>query len=232
MQPIKRVRLSDQVIDAIKEMISKEKFKVGDKFYSENQLVKKLNVSRSSIREAVRMLEVTGFVNVKHGKGIFIADTHGESFEAFREWMKNNETALLEHFEVRLMIDPKAAACAAENAEEFEIDAMEEVLKDFIEHSKIQNMTGLIKTDEEFHKILAKSTKNRTLYMLMKTMAESLSEGWITSLNIPGRIEKTIIEHGNIIKAIKSGNSKEAERVMRKHIKNALQDIKESIQNS
>lgn len=232
MYQVKKTRLSDQIIDAIKKFILEENFKVGDKFYSENQLTQKLNVSRSSVREAVRMLEVKGLVTVKQGKGIYITDVHGDSYEAFREWMRNNESALCEHFEVRLMIDPKAAGCSAEKAEEAEIKEMENILERFISYSKIKNMTNLIKADEEFHKVLAKSTKNRTLYMLMKTMTESLSEGWITSLNIPGRIEKTIIEHRNIIEAIKSRNVENAENAMRTHIDNALHDIKESIRTS
>ena len=117
MEPLKKVRLSEQVIDAIKQMISREGFNPGDKFYSENELTKKLQVSRSSIREAVRILEVTGFVNVKHGKGIFISDSIGEGYGAFTDWMKSHEPSLIEIFEVRLIIEPKAAVYAAQNAE-------------------------------------------------------------------------------------------------------------------
>lgn len=232
MEPLKKVRLSDQVIDALKQMISKEKFNPGDKFYSENELTKKLQVSRSSVREAVRILEVTGFVNVKHGKGIFISDSIGGGFGAFTDWMKNHEPSLIEHFEVRLIIDPKAAAYAAKNADKTDIKNMEKACEEFIHNFKAGNTAGLIEADECFHRILAKSTNNRTLYLIMKTMTESLSEGWISSLHIPGRIEKTIIEHGNVLKAIKSGDSEAAEKAMSYHIHNALNDIRESIKES
>ncbi len=232
MESLKKVRLSDQVIDELKRMISEEGFKPGDKFYSENDLTKKLQVSRSSIREAVRILEVTGFVNVKHGKGIFISDSIGEGFGAFTDWMKNHEPSLIEHFEVRLIIDPKAAAYAALNAEEADIKKMEEACEEFIRNFKVGNTTGLIEADEYFHRILAKSTKNRTLYLIMKTMTESLSEGWISSLHIPGRIKKTIVEHGRVLQAIKSGDSEAAEKAMVHHIQNALNDITESIKGS
>lgn len=230
MKPLKKIRLSEQVVDVLKQMISEEGFGPGDKLYSENELTKKLHVSRSSIREAVRILEVTGFVTVKHGKGIFISDSIGGE-GAFTDWLKNNESSLIEHFEIRLIIDPKAAAYAAKNADEGDIINMEETCEEFKKNVKGKNTPGLIKVDEQFHKILAKSTKNRTLYLIMKTMTESLTDGWISSLHIPGRIEKTIVEHESVLQAIKSGDSEAAEMAMLLHIQNALNDIRASIKD-
>lgn len=232
MEPIKKVRLSERVIDAIREMIVEEDFNPGDKFYSENELTKKLEVSRSSIREAVRILEATGLVSVKHGKGIFISDSMKQEMEAFSNWLKNNETALIEHFEVRLIIDPKAAAAAARNADQSEIEKMEEVCNDFFLKTKENNTAGLIKCDEEFHRLLAKSTKNKTLYFVMKTMTNSLSEGWISSLHVPGRTEKTVGEHKEILDAIKQGDPAKAEQAMVVHLKNAVSDIRASMNGS
>jgi GntR family transcriptional regulator, transcriptional repressor for pyruvate dehydrogenase complex len=232
LEPIRKIRLSEQIINVIKEMIISDGFKPGDKFYSENELTGKLQVSRSSIREAVRILEVTGIVTVRHGKGIFISESKKEGFEAFAEWVKTHESALIEHFEVRLIIDPKAAAYAARNAESEDIIKLEEACEDFVENYRTNNTPGIIKADEEFHKILAKSTKNRTLYMIMKTMTDSLSEGWISSLHVPGRVKKTIIEHRAVLQAIKDRDPESAERAMNHHINNAIQEIKASIENS
>lgn len=229
MEPIKKIRLSERVIEAIREMIVEDNFNPGDKFYSENELTKKLGVSRSSIREAVRILEATGLVTVQHGKGIFISDSMKQEMEAFSSWLKNNETALIEHFDVRLIIDPKAAAAAAENADENDIFHMEEVCNDFLLKTKENNTAGLIKCDEEFHRLLAKSTKNKTLYFVMKTMTNSLSEGWISSLHVPGRIEKTVGEHKAILEAIKKGDPKSAEQAMIEHLNKAIKDIKGSM---
>jgi len=229
MEPIKKVRLSERVIEAIREMIVEDNFNPGDKFYSENELTKKLQVSRSSIREAVRILEATGLVSVKHGKGIFISDSMNQEMEAFSNWLKNNETGLLEHFEVRLIIDPKAAAASARNADYNDIEKMEEVCRDFYHQTKEKNTAGLIKCDEEFHRLLAKSTKNKTLYFVMKTMTNSLSEGWISSLHVPGRVEKTIEEHKQILVAIKNRNPEKAEERMIAHLNNAVADIRASM---
>ncbi|MBN2049201.1 MAG: FadR family transcriptional regulator [Spirochaetales bacterium] len=229
MEPIKKVRLSEQVIEAIKNMIEKDGFEQGDKFYSENQLTTKLQVSRSSVREAVRILEANGYVTVKHGKGIYLCDTKVKEFEAFTNWLKENEPTILEHFEMRLILDPKAAGYAAEKADEEDISKMEAVIQDFILHAEDGNTAGLIKADEEFHELLARSTKNRTLHFLMKTMTKSLPEGWISSLHVPGRIQKTIGEHQRILEAIKQHNSAAAEMEMTEHLSKALREIRQSM---
>ena len=229
MEPITKIRLSEQVIDAIKKMIEDDDFSPGDKFYSENQLTAKLNVSRSSVREAVRILEATGRVTVEHGKGIFIADAGINPFKAFSSWLKENEQSIIEHFEVRLMIDPKAAAYAARKADTQDIEGLRRVCENFHQLLEKSNTAGLIKCDEEFHRLLAKATKNRTLYLLMKAMTQSLSEGWISSLHTPGRIEKTVCEHKRVLEAIAEHDADAAEEAMTEHLNNALQDIRRSM---
>jgi len=222
---IKKIRLSESVIDVIKQMIADDGFKPGDKFYSENELTKKLGVSRSSIREAMRMLEVSGQVSVKQGKGIFICDVHGQQLKAFATWLKNNEQSIKDNFEVRLIIEPKAARRAAENADKEDIRKMQQACADFAQFAKENNTEEVIQCDRRFHRLLAGATKNSTLHVLMKSMTTSLPNGWISSLYTPGRIEKTVSEHADILEAIKNGDKLAAENAMTRHLVNALHDI-------
>ncbi len=225
MRTIKKIRLSDSVIEAIKEMIKEENFKPGDKFYSENELTKELGVSRSSIREAVKILETIGQVNVIQGKGIFVADMQGQRFKAFSTWLKNNEQAIKENFEVRLIIEPKAARYAAQKADDVDVQKLEEAYTQFVKFAEENNTEDAIVCDGRFHRLLAKATKNTTLYFLMKAMTTKLSTGWISSLYTPGRIQKTINEHGDILKAIKNRDQSGAENAMTRHLLNAVHDI-------
>lgn len=226
---INKVRLSEQVYREIKRMIVEEGFVPGDKFYSENQLTEKLQVSRSSIREAIRLLEVGGFVTVLHGKGIFIADPDQNSTQAFESWLRDNEQSLNDHFEIRLIIDPKAAAAAARRATKEDRQKLMAICETFKLKASSGSTADLIAIDEKFHLQLAKATKNRTLYMMMKTMTQSLPEGWITSLHVPGRIKKTIDEHYEIARAIEEGNSDKAEKSMLTHLTNALNEIRSTL---
>ena len=190
MPRIKKVRLSDSVIRAIKEMIAEEEFKPGDKFYSENELTKQLGVSRSSIREAVKILETTGFVSVSQGKGIFITDRQGLRFKEFSTWLKNNEQAIRDNFEVRMILESKVARYAAEKADAEDIRKLEEAHAAFIKFSRESNTEEAIVCDGRFHRRLAAATKNKTLHVLMKAITTKLPTGWISSLYTPGRLEK------------------------------------------
>ncbi|MFH2092137.1 MAG: FadR/GntR family transcriptional regulator [Pseudomonadota bacterium] len=226
MKPIKKVRLSESVIQAIKEMIIEDKFQPGDRFYSENELTKKLEVSRASIREAIRILEVTGQLSVKQGKGVFILNTNANNFQPFVNWLKTNEQAILEHFEVRLIIEPKVAAVAAKKADVDDIQKMEDACFEFEAHVEKNNTADIIRCDRNFHRRLAQATKNLTLSVLMKSMTISLPDGWISSLHTPGRIKKTIQEHRIIFEAVKDRKEDVAERAMAYHLERALHDIR------
>ncbi len=222
---IQKERLSDQVLTELKKIITEKGFAPGQKFYSEQELVSMFNVSRSSVREAVRLLEVAGMVTVKQGKGVFIAEPGQGEHQAFSEWLRDNETSLEEHFEMRLIIDPKAAGYAAKKADSTDILKLDEICENFRSHAEQGNIVDMIKLDEQFHLQLAKSTKNRTLFMIMKTMTESLPEGWISSLHVPGRIEKSVHEHRAIVEAIMLHDQGLAEKLMEDHLKTALSEI-------
>jgi GntR family transcriptional regulator, transcriptional repressor for pyruvate dehydrogenase complex len=229
MVAITKIRLSDQVFLEVKKMITENGYAPGDKFHSENELTKMLGVSRSSVREAIRLLEVSGFVRVHQGKGIFIADPSGIGQAAFAEWVRKNETTLSELFEIRMIIDTKAAAYAAKKADEADILKLEEICVLFANRADTENTAEMIKIDEEFHLQLARSTKNRTLYMIMKTMTQSLSDGWVTSLTVPGRIRKSVAEHRDIVMAIRNHDPVLAEKMMETHLANALDEIRSSM---
>jgi len=225
LKPIKRIRLSESIIKAIKEMIVEDKFEPGDKFYSENELTKKLQVSRASVREAIRILEVTGQVTVKHGKGVYITDGNADKFQPFINWLRTHEHSITDIFEVNLIIEPKAAAYAAKKADSDDIRKIEEICTQFEFYAKSNNTAEMINYDRDFHRWLAKATKNSTLHALVESMTTSFPDGGISSLHTPGRIEKTIHEHRAILKAVKNRDKEGAEQTMIVHLENALYDI-------
>ncbi len=224
MQSLKKERLSIMVTDAINEIIRTEQLKPGDKLYSEKQLSAKLEVSRSSIREALRMLEVLGVVKVYQGKGVFINDQISKSHPV-KEWVVENADALREHFEVRLLIEPHAAWVACERAEAKDLEALQAHYDAFVAYVGEGDVLKAIASDSAFHLAIAKATKNRTLSVLMRTMDQTLNEGWYASLHAPGRLQSSIIEHGRLLEAIKNHDSQEASKAMEMHLRNALSDI-------
>lgn len=228
MGPIRKVRLSEGVVNAIKQMIVDQGFAPGDKFYSENELTAKLEVSRSSVREAVRILEVTGQLSVKHGKGIFIVDTDAQPYDGFVHWLKSNDQSLQEHFEVRLIIEPQTARLAALGATPEEVAELARVHAEFVRNAGLGLTAETIRCDREFHSLLGKATHNKSLFALTQSITTSLFDDWISSFHTPGRMEKTVGEHGLVLAAVRAGNAEAAQEHMAAHLRNAIRDIKES----
>lgn len=223
MATLKKERLSVQVYKELKKIIESEQFKPGDKFYSEHQLANRLGVSRSSIREAVRMLEVSGLVTVAQGKGVFLRKPPEQL--PVQGWAVDNADSLREHFQVRLILEPEAAALAAVHVQDEDLDMLKEIYAEFRESVEIHDIEQAIAHDGKFHTIISKSTGNRTLRVLMETMASTLNEGWYASLNIPGRLERTVGEHQEILDAIISRDEAAARKAMKQHLRRALKDI-------
>ncbi len=231
MISIKRVRLSESIVDALKDMIAKGDLQPGERFFSENKLAAMLGVSRASIREAIKILEIAGKVIVLQGKGIFIAPSVVSDPECSpqSQWIQENEKLLLDHFEVRLILEARTARHAAERAATRDLYVLEQAHEAFLKEIPRGSTVTLIGADKIFHQTIAQMAGNRTLFSLMRLMTTSLSEGWMTSLNVPGRGEKSVEEHGAVLDAIRSGDGKRAERAMKRHLANALGDIRKSM---
>ncbi|MCW2308927.1 FadR/GntR family transcriptional regulator [Rhodobium gokarnense] len=225
MDRVIRVRLSQSAVDAIKQMIADDGFAPGDKFYSENDLKTRLGVSRSSVREAVRILEAQGQLSVKHGKGIFITDNESQSFDAFVEWLKTNEVSLRENFEVRLMIEPQVARLSAINATPEDIAQLSAAHEQLLCTANAGNAAETIVHDREFHRLLSQATRNKVLFALVRSLVRSQIDGWISSLHIPNRLQKTMVEHSRILDAVKDRDGEKAMLEMTAHLNNALEDV-------
>lgn len=223
---IQKRRLSALAADQIRQMIDQEGFEPGDKIFSENELIKRLGVSRSSIREAIRILEITGIVTVHQGKGVFLKSQGDGPFDALREWLSEHQESLFEQFEVRLLIEPEASALAALRAEEQELRELRRLFNSFTEALEGNDLEMAMTVDAEFHEMVAQATRNRTLAELMKTFSHKLTEGWITSLQVPGRLEKTVDEHRQLLEALEARSASDARDSMRQHLINARNDIR------
>ena len=226
MPPERKIRLSEQIVDVIREKIRTGGYAPGDRFMSENQLTRELGVSRASVREAIRILEITGHVTVSQGKGIFIADRLERGFAAFSRWLRENRNEIEDHFECRMLIDPKAAGLAAGRIGDDGVGELEAVWEAFSRRCEAGDIPGAIREDARFHLLLARFTRNRTLHALMKTMVESLNDGWITSLHVPERMAHTRHEHREILDRIRKGDPSGAERAMARHLENALSGLR------
>lgn len=228
LKPIKKKRVSDLAVEQITRWLSSQQWKPGESLPSERRLMEQLGISRVAVREALRVLEVMGLVEVKPGKGIFVTQPDHSIFGPLEKWLSDHQEALLEHFEVRMLIEPNAAAFCAQRASKDQIRAMNKALEKFKEANTRKDLVGMIRADTQLHQLIAVATGNRTLAILMDTFTSSLLEGWKASLRVEGRGNKTVIEHGAIVEAIERGDSEKARTGMKEHLSSAVRELKQA----
>lgn len=228
LNPIKKRRVSELAAEQIGQLISNEHLRPGDALPSERRLTQQLKISRVAVREALRVLEMMGKVEVLPGKGIYVAEAGQSLFEPLGKWLSLHQETLIEHFEIRLLIEPHAAAFCAKRAALDQLKTMKKCLERFAAANAQHDLIDMIRADAQLHQLIAVATGNRTLATLMSTFTNFLLEGWKASLRVTGRSDKTVSEHAAIVAAIEKRDSVAAERLMKKHLINARNDLKRS----
>ncbi|KEH97885.1 FadR/GntR family transcriptional regulator [Clostridium massiliodielmoense] len=217
--PIKNTKVYEQVINQIKDMIQDGTLKKGDKLPSERDLVDKLEVSRTSIREALRVLEIVGIVECKQGEGNFVrTDFNDTLLEPLSIMFMLNDCTLQEIFELRKVIEIETAALAAKKITESQLDDMRSIL-DTIKTSGDEDEK--VKLDTQFHYSIAKASQNFLIVSIINAVS-TLMDSFIEDArkNIISNLHKEIIDkqHDKILEALNNHNPGEAADAMRTHL--------------
>ena len=216
-KPIKKTRVYEEIVFKIKDMLEKGRLKSGDQLPGERELSEVFQVSRSSVREALRTLETQGFLESRQGDGTYIASKPVESLVSpLASAIFSEKDSQMELFEMRRLIEPRLAHLAAERATQEEIAMMEQALV-LQEEAVARGETGT-DVDKSFHYIMAKATKNKVLLRLTDSMRDLLAESRDKYLQVEGRPDKSILRHRQVLDAIKARDGELAAQVMLEHV--------------
>lgn len=215
-EAIRRNKVYEAVARQIEALIL-EKLKPGDKLPPERELAEMFSVSRSSIRDAIRSLELSGLVEPRQGIGTVVCEVTADSLlNPLVNALNRKQELVSELLEVRKMIEPPLAARAASHASEDEIGEMEDILRRQAEKMARDEMT--IEEDSEFHYTIAMASGNSVVLKVLDLLMDLLRETRERSLQVPGRAQRSLAGHRQILAAIKKGNAKAAEVAMCHHI--------------
>lgn len=206
--------LRELVLEAIREAIVTGILKPRERLM-EIQLAEELGVSRTPIREALRKLELEGFIVMVPRKGAYVADISIKD--------------IADVFEIRAALEGLAAGLAAERITDEELEYMERCLAEKAEAIKTSNMEKLIEADTNFHEAIYKASRNERLYTIISNLREQIQRFRSTSLAVPGRMKLSLDEHRTIVEAIESRDVVLARQVAQEHIENAENIMMESI---
>jgi len=206
-----------QIVNQIQEHIAAQKLKTGDQLPSERELAAQLNVSRSALREALKILVSIEILEVNHGRGTFVREPQLRPLTDLSLVENDVKTMLMRQaIEARALIDIEVTRLAAINATADDIDELAE----YLVMSQIEPMRSKRKYGHDlgFEKIIAKAAKNIYLIEVQKTAHSFFEEAWNSGGFIPRKAEERNVQHKEIVEAIKRKEPDLAVKLMKKHM--------------
>lgn len=215
--PIPRSRVYEDVARRLQTLILEGKLKPGDRLPPERELVRQLHVSRGSVRDAIRTLEVIGLVRSRQGKGTSVRELSADALVVPLSTALTRKAELVaELLDVRRMLEPPLAARAALHATDDEIAALREVLRK--QRQKIQQGLDTTEEDSAFHYAIAVAARNSVVLKVVDVLMDLLRESRSRSLQVDGRLERSLAGHRRIARAIERRDPQAAEEAMRLHL--------------
>jgi len=214
-EAIPRNKVYQEVAKQLERRITEE-LKPGDLLPPERELVQLLGVSRGSVRDAIRSLELMGLLEPRQGIGTVVRDPVSAPANPLTAALLERQRTVEELLDVRKMIEPPLAGRAALHASSNELDDMQQIL--VRQEAKVQR--GELATDEdsEFHYAIALASDNRVVLKVVDVLMELLKKTRERSLQVEGRQQQSLAGHRRILAALKQGDAKAAESAMRRHL--------------
>ncbi len=224
-EAIRRNKVYEEVAKQIERLIL-TKLHPGDKLPAERELAEMFRVSRSSIRDAIRSLELVGLVEPRQGAGTVVCEVTADTLiNPLASLLKHQQQLVGELLDFRLMIEPPLAARAATHASPEEIDEMEEILHR--QGEKLAKEELAVEEDSEFHYAIAMASGNTVVLKVLDLLMDLLRDTRERSLQLQGRPQKSLGGHRRILSAIKRHDGEAAKAAMRRHI----EDVQEIVLN-
>lgn len=220
-----KLNLVDQVSFELRQIITTEEIKVGDKLPSEAALTKQFSVSRTVIREALAALRSDGLVESKQGAGVFVIENKGNISDGLTAVNIEKISSVIEMLELRTGVEVEAAGLAAIRRSPAQEDKIYQVLEDFITHARNDEPTSEL--DKSFHISIANATNNPRFAEILKLMGTNViprsslqkeTQETPSSLNSSKYLEQIHVEHIAIADAISQRDEIAAREAMRNHL--------------
>ena len=207
--------LREIVSDALRQAIRDGILPPGERLM-EIPLAEELGVSRTPIREAIRILEQEGLIVMIPRRGTYVADMS----------LKD----VTEVFELRCILEELAAELAAERITNEEIEALEQHLVEIGNYMNENNLDKVVQADILFHEILYKASRNDRLVEMINNLREQTLRFRTLSMSQTGRLAKTWDEHRQLVEAISDRDVERARQIARIHMEESEKTLLEGMQ--
>jgi DNA-binding GntR family transcriptional regulator len=217
---LKQVRLDsykplrELVSEHIREAIINGVFSPGERLM-EIQMADEMGVSRTPVREALRMLEMEGFVVMIPRRGTYVSNMSIKDIN--------------DVYEIRISLDTLAAGLAAERITDAELEELQRLLVKVGNAIESNNMSKIVEADIEFHDVLYKASRNERLRNIINNLREQITVIRGVSMRYPGRLKDTQEEHRRLVESIAARNVEKSQEAARIHLENAERTLMTSM---
>ncbi|MEW6377636.1 MAG: FadR/GntR family transcriptional regulator [Thermodesulfobacteriota bacterium] len=222
-------RISQAIVDQIKEAVFQKKLRPGDKLPSERQLMEQFEASRVTIREAIRLLEHFGILEIRRGAdgGAFIRDPNTKFVNNFLQNMFAMDKIKISNLtEARLAVEPFSAKVATERIQEESLEQVRLNIQETKDWLSKGNYSEARLLNLEFHRLIAQASGNPVIFFMIDSIMDIMEQN-ISSIILSAKpVEQTVEYHEDIYLAIKNQDPEEAQNLMLKHI----QDIQKALE--
>ncbi|GLL16267.1 GntR family transcriptional regulator [Pseudonocardia halophobica] len=222
IEPVRRLKVADSVAEQLELMITRGDFKPGDKLPPERALADQFGVGRSSMREAIRVVEANGMLRTDHGIGVFVVSSSRRQPD-LSQLLELDEYTVSELFEVRITLERDAAGLAARRASPEEAAELQDVLTAMADPGLSDD--AFVALDADLHRGIARLTKNSLLLKLHSTVEPLFLAYSHQVIGLPGRREAANAGHRQIVEAVIGGRVRDARTAAVRHIRDVERDI-------
>lgn len=208
--------LSEKVAEDIRTMILDNNLSPGDKLPNEIEMTSIINVSRSTIREAIKILVSTNVLEVKRGRGTFVTDNPGVSKDPLGVHFMEEDNLLLHFFEMRLIIEPSVVDLAVRRGSDDDISAIEKAFEEV--EILLRSKANHTQADIRFHNAIAKASNNPIMERIIPIINNGIEGGYTKTKDNPEVSEVVLEQHAEIMKHIKNRDAQAAKEAMERHI--------------
>jgi len=215
-------RLVDRVVDQIQRLIVDGHLQAGTRLPSETELAAQLGVSRTVVREAVRILTAKGLLETRPGVGSIVRQvTRDRVVEPLSYMLRAHNVTLDDLHEVRGILEVEIAGSAAQQATNEDLARLREAVEAM--SKVVDDPMALAAYDAEFHRALAQATHNPLLVILLDSIRDLMQEVRLRVSSYPGVVDVIIPDHYRVLECVMAGDEEGARNAMREHIEHARQ---------
>jgi len=223
-EPVERPKVYQLVADRLLHQIRQRRLSPGDSLPPEHELARRYGVGRSSVREALRLLESKGVIR-STGHGSFVVAEYGNALvDSVRFLLTLEAFDLLELYEIRKVLETELAALAARRRTENHLERMEQAIAEM--EAGLDSQARYIDADLRFHLTVAEATGNRVAVYVMRAIRDPLHRALARVYHIPGSPQKSVAQHWAILEAVRAGDAEAARARMAEHLGRVHDDIR------